>query len=71
MDFSAQMETLKKQSNELATGRGHTNGPYMEYGGGAVCISQCTKCGSHTWVEIYPTGHDTRGPALITDCGGN
>jgi hypothetical protein len=67
-DHSAQMETLKKQSNELAAMRGHANGSYTEYGGGAVTIAQCTKCNRHTWVEIYPSGHDTRGPGLTTDC---
>ena len=69
-DTSAQMETLKKQSDELAAMRGHANGPYTEYSGGAVCIALCTKCGTHTWVEIYPDAHDTRGPGLISDCTG-
>jgi hypothetical protein len=68
MDTSDQMKSMMKQADELAAMHGHTNGPYKEYGGGSINIAECTKCGKFTWVEIYPSGHDTRGPGLTTDC---
>lgn len=70
-DTTAQMNMLRADARELAGMKGHSMGPEEEFMGGAVFISQCTRpgCVRHTWCEIYPDGHDMRGPALTTDCG--
>ncbi len=69
MDTMAQMTGLKDAALELAVQRDHTIGPYQEYAGGAVSVAECLTCKRYVWTEIYPTGHDTRGSALVRDCG--
>ncbi len=67
-DISLQMTTLKRETVELAVSMGHTMQPFNEYAGGAVNVSVCETCGRYVLAEIYPTGHDVRGSALMKKC---
>lgn len=67
-DTTAQMEQLKIDAGILADKQGHLLQPCEEYAGGAVNIAECETCHRFVWVEIYPDGHDVRGPALIRTC---
>lgn len=69
-DTTVQMETLKKETVELAARKGHELGPFKEFAGGAVSIALCKQCTRFGVAEIYPAGQAVRGSALTFDCGG-